>query len=71
MHFWVLCVAAVVIGFVSAGVVDIPLARRALVARGDDDCGKGHFGGEVSSTTLSLFSPCFLVEVDVSYDAFA
>ena len=46
--FMLLCVLAVV-GFVCAGMVDVPRARRGLVERGDDDCGKGHFGGEVSS----------------------
>lgn len=47
MHLLILCVVAVV---VSAGIVNVPVARRALVPRGDDDdCGKGAFGGVVSS----------------------
>jgi hypothetical protein len=46
MHLLLLCVVAVV---VSAGIVDVPIARRALVPRDDDDCGKGAFGGVVSS----------------------
>jgi len=49
MQLLLLSVVAVVLEFVSAGVVDVPIARRALVPRGDDDCGKGAFGGVVSS----------------------
>lgn len=54
MQLLMLCVVAVVVGYVNAGIVDVPFARRALVERGEeDDCGKGAFGGVVSS----LFPP--------------
>ena len=55
MHLLVLCLMAAVICFVRAGIVDVPLPRRALIERGDDDdCGKGAFGGKVSSTHIPL-----------------
>jgi len=54
MHLLLLCVVAVV---VSAGIVDVPIARRALVPRGDDDCGKGAFGGVVSSAAPIKLTP--------------